>query len=89
MTQLSQERFDQARRFIKSEARTVDRALFEFRFEGAPAAAVAESLSAYQNPDGGFGHALEPDVRNPASSALATSIGLQVLKELDLSLIHI
>jgi hypothetical protein len=71
-----------ARRFLKAEARPLDRALFEFRFEGAPAEAVASELAAYQNADGGFGHALEPDVRTPTSSALATGIALGVLKEI-------
>jgi hypothetical protein len=35
----------------------------------------------HENPDGGFGHALEPDLRTPASSALATSVAFQVLAE--------
>jgi len=74
--------FDRARRFLKAEARPLDRALFEFRFEGAPAEAVAAALVVYQNDDGGFGHALEPDVRTPSSSALATGIALQALKEI-------
>ena len=88
MKQLSREHFDQARRFLKEEARAIDRALFEFRFEGAPADAVAEALSAYQNPDGGFGHALEPDMWTPDSSALATDIGLTMLKEIGASADH-
>ncbi|MBN1661512.1 MAG: hypothetical protein JXA93_24175 [Anaerolineae bacterium] len=82
MKQLSWEGFARARHFLKTEARALDRALFEFCFEEAPAEAVARALSAYQNPDGGFGHALEPDVRTPDSSALATGIGLQMLKEI-------
>mgnify|MGYP001155023307 CR=1 FL=1 len=79
---LSAAALDRARRFLKTEARPLDRALFEFRFEGTPAAAVAGELAAYQNADGGFGHALEPDVRTPSSSALATGIALTVLKEI-------
>ena len=31
--------------------------------------------------DGGFGNAMEPDLQLPDSSALATSVGLQVLRE--------
>lgn len=82
MKMLSPAAYDRARRFLRTEARALDRALFAFRFEGAPADAVASALSAYRNADGGFGRALEPDVRTPASSALATGIGLQVLKEI-------
>ena len=74
---------ERARNFLKTQARPLDRALFEFRFEGAPAEAVAQALAAYQNADGGYGHALEPDVRTPSSSALATGIALQALKEID------
>lgn len=64
-----------------TEARSLDRALFEHRFEAAPVDRVVEELLDYQNPDGGFGHALEPDVRTPGSSALATGIALDILKE--------
>lgn len=82
MKVLSPEAYGRARRFLRTEARALDRALFAFRFEGAPADLVAGALSAYQNADGGFGRALEPDLRTPASSALATGIGLQVLREI-------
>ena len=37
--------------------------------------AVMVALIAFQNPDGGFGHGLEPDTRSPASSGIASSIG--------------
>jgi hypothetical protein len=43
---------------------------------------VTAALARYQNEDGGFGHALEPDARTPSSSALATGIGLRILREL-------
>jgi hypothetical protein len=79
---LSASALERARRFLKTDARPLDRALFEFRFEGAPAEPVARILTTYQNPDGGFGHALEPDLRTPSSSALATGIALQILKEI-------
>jgi len=37
------------------------------------------TLTPYQNPDGGFGQALEPDVRMPDSSVLATVTAIQLL----------
>ena len=83
MRQLSRAAFERAREFLKTQARPLDRALFEYRFEQAPAESVLAELAHFQNEDGGFGHALEPDVRTPASSALATGIGLRMLKELD------
>jgi hypothetical protein len=88
MKRLSREAFARARQFLKTEARALDRALFEFRFEGGPVEAVLAALAAYQNEDGGFGHALEPDMRTPSSSALATGIGLRALAELDVPAEH-
>jgi hypothetical protein len=88
MKQLSREAFGRARRFLKAQARSVDRTLFEYRFEGGPAEPVLAALAAYQNEDGGFGHALEPDMRTPSSSALATGIGLRILAELDMPADH-
>jgi hypothetical protein len=74
--------FDRARRFLKTRARPLDRTLFEFRFEGAPAQRVIARLNGFRNAEGGFGRALEPDVRTPTSSALATGIALRILREL-------
>jgi len=88
MKRLNPEQFRRARHFLKTEARTLDRALFEHRFENAPAERVIAELVPYRNEDGGFGHALEPDVRTPTSSALATGIGLSILKELGRSPEH-
>jgi hypothetical protein len=88
MRRLSSEQFRRARHFLKTEARHLDRALFEHRFEKAPAERVIIGLGRYHNDDGGFGHALEPDVRVPSSSALATGIALSVLKELGCSSDH-
>jgi len=85
---LNPESFNRARHFLKTKARPLDRALFEHRFEGAPSATVLSELAPYQNADGGFGKALEPDLRSPSSSALATGIGLRLLKELGCSPDH-
>lgn len=82
MAQLSPQAFDRARLFLKTQARPLERALFEHRFEGAPADGVLAELARFQNRNGGFGHGLEPDLRTPASSALATGIGLRILKEM-------
>ncbi len=82
MKQLSPAAFERARDSIKTQARPLDRSLFEYRFEQAPTESVLAELAHFQNGDGGFGHGLEPDVRTPASSALATGIGLRLLKEL-------
>ncbi len=83
MGYLSRESFERARRFLMTEARPLERALFRHHFEGASVERVVTELARFQNEDGGFGHALEPDLRTPTSSALATGIGLYLLTELD------
>jgi hypothetical protein len=40
---------------------------------------VLEVLKCYQNPDGGFGHGLEPDVMSPASTAICTEVAMAYL----------
>ena len=82
MKQLSREAFERARQFLMAQARPLERALFEHRFKGATVGDVLAELAHFQNEDGGFGHALEPDLRTPSSSALATGIGLRMLREL-------
>ena len=82
MKKLDREAFAHARQFLLAQARPLERALFVHRFEGAAAGVVLAELARFQNMDGGFGHALEPDLRTPSSSALATGIGLRMLKEL-------
>lgn len=79
MSRLTTERYLQARAFIYDRGRSLERLLFEYDFERAPAWPVFDSLADFQNADGGFGNGLEPDVATPASSALATSVGLRLL----------
>ncbi len=70
-----------ARAFIYANARRVDRAAFEVMFEGAAEAVLVAALDAYRNADGGFGHALEPDLRTPLSQPLHTETALMALKQ--------
>ncbi len=88
MRQLNQEAFERARHFLKTEARPLEWALFAHRFEDGSVEAALEALARYQNADGGFGHGLEPDVRTPQSSALATGIGLGILRDLNIPSTH-
>jgi hypothetical protein len=80
---LSREAFERSHLFLVSQGRPLDRALFEYRFEGAPAERVTVELARFQNGDHGFGHALEPDLRTPSSSALATGMALRLLQEVE------
>jgi hypothetical protein len=72
--------FDRARGFIYTQARLLERLLFAVRFQKADPAAVGRLISAYQNPDGGLGHALDPDLRCPESQPLFVEIGLSALR---------
>jgi hypothetical protein len=70
-----------AEQFIHTTARLLDRHRLAVLLNDARVEPVLTALRAYQNPDGGFGHALEPDVRDPASQPTATLHALEVLAE--------
>jgi hypothetical protein len=82
---MSTDRWQMARHFMLTQARPLDRALYLYHFQGGAIGQVVSELAAYQNPDGGFGRALEPDVRCGESSVVATTMALQVLRELRLT----
>lgn len=82
MKRLTQAAFQSAKNFIMNQGRALDQRRFEFHFEARSADAVLAALASYQNEDGGFGNSLEPDIRISASSAIATTVGFQVLREI-------
>ncbi len=62
-----------AKAFIVRHARPVDLAVYRYFFEQGDRAQVVEALNQFRNGDGGFGHGLEMDFLNPASSPIATN----------------
>lgn len=72
---------DQAADFIWRNARLLERTLFARQFLGGPAEPVRMVVRAYQNADGGFGHALEADMRDPGSQPLHTEVALRALQQ--------
>ena len=72
-----------AQAFLAAHARVVDRRRFVCLFAGDDPAAVRDAVAAYRNPDGGFGHGLEPDGRSPGSQPAAVQLALRVLDEAD------
>ncbi|HEY2508741.1 MAG TPA: hypothetical protein VGI58_19670 [Streptosporangiaceae bacterium] len=66
-------------RYLLKDARLLERRLFATCFLGQPAGLVVDALRGYQNPDGGFGHALEPDTRCPASLPIYVEIAFRSL----------
>jgi hypothetical protein len=68
--------------FMQTHARQLDRRRFELvTGEGYPDAAVA-ALNAYANPDGGYGWALEPDLRDPGSQPGGALHAFEVFDEI-------
>lgn len=76
--------YDQARSFIYKNARPLDIARWKYLFENGSKEDVLTALIAYQNEDGGFGNALEPDCWNPNSSPVQTWVATKIIKEIDL-----
>jgi len=68
-----------AEQFLAANARVLERRKFERTFRGGDAGPVRDAVAAYRNPDGGFGHALEPDGRCPGSQSLAIDFALRSL----------
>ena len=77
MKKLTQAAFQRAIEFVKDQGRDLDRALLAHHIEAGSADDVLAALASFQNDDGGFGHGLEPDLRTPASSAIATTVAFQ------------
>jgi hypothetical protein len=74
---------DKAARFVADNARLIDRHRHAALIAQGPREPVLAALRAYRNEDGGFGHALEPDLRAPTSQPGATLYALEMLAELD------
>ncbi|SFL43214.1 Prenyltransferase and squalene oxidase repeat-containing protein [Paenibacillus sp. 1_12] len=77
------ELFAQAKLFIYQNGRLLDRRRFEYFFENGSQEAVIAALAPYQNPDGGFGQGLEPDIRSPYSQPVPTESALILMDEIE------
>ena len=67
--------------FITAHARLLDRRRAELAVGAGDPEAALTVLAGYRNPDGGFGWALEPDLRAPASQPVAALHAFEVLEE--------
>ena len=65
--------------FIWKNARLLERAIFELHFLNGSSKRILDILLAYQNEDGGFGNALEPDLRSPDSQPLFVEFAMRTL----------
>lgn len=67
--------------FIDSRARLLERRVFEVAFRGGRAEDAIAAVLAFRNPDGGFGHALEPDLRVSTSQPVFVHYALSTLRD--------
>ncbi len=72
--------FGKAREFVYRSGTLFERALFAWLFEDASLDRLHQIILCYKNPDDGFGHALEHDIKAPQSNPLALEYLLGVMK---------
>ncbi|MDE7389585.1 MAG: hypothetical protein K2M82_01390 [Lachnospiraceae bacterium] len=74
--------FEKAKNFIYRNARPVDLARWKFHFENGSIDDVVHAISFYQNDDGGFAYAIEPDNWNINSTPISTWAATTILREI-------
>ena len=73
MKTIDKEILEKTKTYIDGNCRDLVKEQFVHFFERENTQGVITALSAFQNPDGGFGHGLERDFILPASSSIATA----------------
>lgn len=76
--------YTRAKEFILMNSRPLDMARWRYLFEGGKSEEVIFILKTYQNTDGGFANALEPDCWNINSTPLQTWVATKIIKEINL-----
>jgi hypothetical protein len=71
-----------AKTFMATHARLLDRRRFELSLGEGSAEAVLAALEPYRNPDGGYGHGLEPDLRSITSQTGAAMHAFEVFEDI-------
>jgi len=82
MKKLSKKAFEEIRTWVYRNARPFELALWQYEFENGSKEAVLSALAFYQNEDGGFGNALEPDSWNPNSTPYTTQVVINLLESI-------
>jgi hypothetical protein len=70
-----------AQDFVYNHARLLDRHRLAFLLGDGGPEPVVQTLRAYRNPDGGFGNAIEPDMRAPVSQPVGAHTALEIVHE--------
>lgn len=76
--------FEKSKSFVYRNARPLDLARWNYLFENGDKQEVVKYLAAYQNPDGGFANALEPDCWNLQSTPVQTWVATRIIEEIGL-----
>jgi hypothetical protein len=80
---LNENDFEEIRSFVYRNARPLELALWQYHFEKGNKENVLSALLYYQNDDGGFGKAIEPDNWNPESTPYAANFAIEMLRRID------
>ena len=83
MKTLSKTQLNALDNYMNTEARPLEKSIFNYYFNGSSSEPILDSLEVFQNPDGGFGGGIEPDFKLTQSSPMATSIGLRHLSKIN------
>lgn len=83
MKKLSKALLNQLNSYMCTEARPLERSIFNYYFNDSSSDDILDSLEVFQNSDGGFGQGIEPDFKLKCSSPMSTSIGLRQLSKID------
>lgn len=79
---------EKVKEWIKNNARPLEKRLYDYYFEDGSKERVIEALKAYQNKDGGFGHGLGPDFKNPNSNPIDSWKAARILDGLEVEKDH-
>ena len=75
---------EKARGYIHAHGNLWERALWEYLFANGSPERVHACLMPYKNPDGGWGHGLEHDIKAPLSNPLMLEFLLAVMRDTSL-----
>lgn len=76
MQKLNKEQISQIERQMFNKARDIDVCAYNCLMSEFPKELMLDATSMYQNRDGGFGHALDPDNQNTSSTVYQTYVAL-------------
>ena len=85
---MSKDTYYMIKTWVYRNARNIELSLWKYYFECGSKEDVISALSFYQNEDGGFGNALEPDNWNPNSTPYTTLNAISILKDINSNLLR-